>query len=535
MLNGLRKIGICILSLTLIAVSVIPFLVNAQGPSVATMDSLNQATGQPQTKQVGSWGIGADIIGFIFNLQGTGASIILHFVMQIVAGLLGLAGMILDGVLKLTVVEMASRIQSMTAINDVWKVIRDLVNMSFIFILLYHGIRMVLGLGSADVKKVIGGIVIAAILVNFSLFFTKALIDASNIVTLGFYNSISNSSGQLAAPTGSQSASSSAFDFTFSGAFMKPLGVSGLFSTEGFATLSQGIGTFQGGKLAVFYICAIIFMLLCTFVFLAVSVLFVARFIGIVILLMMSPVAFLSLGIPGLESAKQKYWGTLSSQLLFGPLYMLYSWVILSLMGPGGLISGSEKSLGEAILKPEVGTITVIINFSILIGLLITSLVEAKKQATSGGIITNKWLDKGQEYMGGAIFGSAGALGRNTFGRAGQYIAESETLKDRAAAGSKLARFGLLAGNKLGASSYDARNTKTMEKATGDIMGIGKVGSFGKGGGVKGYKGAVDAALKAQAEKDKARAEQFKLSDRTKAKNKALLDGEGKEGEAFIE
>lgn len=532
-----KKIGIVLLSFTLILLSVIPVFVDALGTP-----ALNPGTPTGATTQAGPTASGvASAVGTgagwlaqgLFDLQGNFLRIPLFFTMKILAGILGIVGLILDEVMIRTVVNLSEAIKAITAINSVWATIRDLGNMAFIFILLYHGIRMVLGVSSTDIKKVIRGIITAALLVNFSLFVTKAIIDASNIATLGFYNSIAAAGGNsLTVQTTNQQGNQvqEISRFGFSGAFMKPLGITGLFDSNGFEKAFT-TSVDQGGKLATVYIGSIIFMLITIFVFLAVSVLFIIRFVAFVILLIMSPLAFLALAIPGLEPMKDKYWNTLWSQALFGPLYMFYSWIILRLMGPGGITGSNTKSLAEALAAPTVDSVSVIINFAILIALLLMSIIEAKKQATKGGFITNNMLSKGQAYMGAAVFGSTAWAGRATLGRYGQKISEDDSLKSRAANGDIGARLKLLAGNKLATSSFDARNSKTMELATGDIGDLGKIGGFGKGGGVKGYREYVNSKLKAQETKDKARNDQYKMSDEEKKKHEDVLKEYERTGE----
>jgi len=497
-----KKIGIVLLSFTLILLSVIPVFVDAYTNYIECVASgvpTESCQAQfPESRPIPSAGSAvATGAGALFDLQGNFLRIPLFFTMKILAGILGIVGLILDEVMIRTVVNFSEAIKAITAINSVWATIRDLGNMAFIFILLYHGIRMVLGVSSTDIKKVIVGIITAAILVNFSLFVTKAIIDASNIATLGFYNSIAAAGGNsLTVQTTNQQEQTvqEISRFGFSGAFMKPLGITGLFDSSGFEKAFT-TSVDQGGKLATVYIGSIIFMLITIFVFLAVSVLFIIRFVAFVILLIMSPLAFLALAIPGLEDMKKKYWGTLSSQALFGPLYMFYSWIILRLMGPGGITGSSTESLAEALAAPTVDSVSVIINFVILIALLLMSIIETKKQATKGGFITNNMLSKGQAYMGAAVFGSTAWAGRNTLGRYAAKVADDKELQKKADMGDRGARLKLAAA-KLGAkSSFDARNTRVFEKATGNIGDLGAIGSFGKGMpwnekvGVGGYAG----------------------------------------------
>ncbi len=73
---------------------------------------------------------------------------------------------------------------------EAWRIIRDFSNIFFILVLLYIAIRMILGLAGAEGKKMIGYVVVAALLINFSMFFTQVVIDSSNILALIFYNKI---------------------------------------------------------------------------------------------------------------------------------------------------------------------------------------------------------------------------------------------------------------------------------------------------------------------------------------------------------
>ena len=70
-----------------------------------------------------------------------------------------------------------------------WKMVRDLLNLFFIFILLYVAIATIIQYGSFG-KDAIVKIIIAAVLINFSLMMTKMIIDSSHILAWGFYDKI---------------------------------------------------------------------------------------------------------------------------------------------------------------------------------------------------------------------------------------------------------------------------------------------------------------------------------------------------------
>lgn len=477
-----QKIFITLGCITLMAMSVIPLHTEALGGPIVNPGAPAGATTKIDPTSTVASAIGTAIIASI--------SPILYIVMRLIAGLLGLAGIILDGVIQMTVVQMAENFKKLTIINDLWKTIRDLGNITFIFILLYQGIRMVLGLSGANVKKAVTGIILAAILVNFSLLFTKVIIDASNIVTLGFYNSISSAGG------GNKTIAGQNFNFGFSGAFMKPLGLSGILDVEGFKNL--GNKDREASELII-YVGGSIFMLIAIFVFLAVALLFIIRYLAFILLLIMSPIAFLNFAID-LGSLSKKYWDTLFGQALFGPIYMFLTWIVLSIAGSDGFLN-EAGSLGNTLANPNKDTIAVLVNFTLLIGLLIFSALQAKTFATKGGIVTSKLVDKGTGYVGGAVFGGAAALGRNTIGAAAYKMSNDTKLRERALSGDKFAQLQLKTLKGVSGSSFDARRSSVMETAQKKMdLDFGKGSLFNaKNTGDKGYAGKIERKEKEEA------------------------------------
>ena len=109
--------------------------------------------------------------------------------LKILTYLVSFAGQIFDLAVKFSLFEMGILIgQANSGINIAWGTIRDLGNILFIFMLLWVSIKNILQID--DAKKFIPTLILAALLVNFSLFFTKVIIDTSNIVAVQFYSSI---------------------------------------------------------------------------------------------------------------------------------------------------------------------------------------------------------------------------------------------------------------------------------------------------------------------------------------------------------
>lgn len=76
-------------------------------------------------------------------------------------------------------------------LREIWVVIRNLVNIIFVFILLVIAFYNVTGLGGEGnmaLKTILPKFVIALVAVNFSFFACKVILDAANVVTIAVYD-----------------------------------------------------------------------------------------------------------------------------------------------------------------------------------------------------------------------------------------------------------------------------------------------------------------------------------------------------------
>lgn len=381
-------------------------------------------------------------------------------IMKILSLFLMIAGLLLNFTLDVTVLQMADRIKGMTGINIAWKVLRDLMNIGFIFMLLYQGIRLIISQDSIDsIRKFIIGIVLASLLINFSLFFTKVIIDASNIATIGIYNTI----------IGDTDSKSTGADRGLSNAFMNALGVQQFFSWDA----TNPIGNVEDDySHMTSNIMACILIIITTVVFLAISIMFIVRYVVLIFLLALSPVAYMGMAFKGLEKMSSKWWATLWGQVIFAPLYMLMTWVTLTLIAGNFTTSSATIELGSTTVAASAN---IFFNFAIIIGLTIASLFIAKDYSTQGAGEVKKFSEGMMSFAGGAVFGGAGAGLRNTVGRLGLRGTNVEELEARVAKGGvdgqrAQARLALATG------SFDARKSKVVESTT-SAAGI----NFGKG------------------------------------------------------
>ncbi|OHA91047.1 MAG: hypothetical protein A2832_01360 [Candidatus Zambryskibacteria bacterium RIFCSPHIGHO2_01_FULL_44_22b] len=430
-------------------------------------------------------------------------------ILQLASLLTYLSAMILNFVIKYSVVDMKSNIAQAGAIDLAWRTMRDLANMCFIFILLYAAIQTILGIGE-DARKLIVKVIVVAILINFSLFATKLVIDASNILALTFYDAIApgavNATGE--------------FSLTQAGianSLMEPLGVQSIW---------QAKGNFGSGNLFVIGIMGTIVSLIAAFVFFAIAIMFVIRFVVLILVMILSPLAFLGFVLPEVKKQVSDKWkDALIGQAFFAPIYFILTWIVIVVSrglfkGGGSMVSAisgvASSSTGGAVADPTA--IGILVNFIIMIVLLMASIIIAKEWANKAPGGVSKLTSWAMGAAGGATLGMAGRFGRGTVGRAGQALGDSEKLKAavaRGGAGGIAARLALATGRKTGGASFDVR-------------GMGALGALDAG---KAQKGGF-AKYREEKAKDEAKfAASLGPSDKTLAKAERAVK-EGKEGAA---
>lgn len=420
----------------------------------------------PGAKEAAINGGSSSIVGGIFWKI---VQMLASFVMRMCSLLLMLAGTLLNFVLDYTIVNMKANVDKLSGINVAWKVIRDLMNIAFIFLLVYEGIKMIIGLSdTTKVKKFITGVVLASILINFSLFFTKILIDASNVITIGIYNSLIDSTADPAhMPVGSDA---SATDIRgLSVPFMNALGLQGFFSSN--------ITIGDNATLAMTFGLGSVLFIVVAFIFFAVACMFIVRYVVLIILLMLSPIAYMGMALSFMKQYADQWWAAFKSQLLFAPLYMLITWVVLTLMTSDGFITsmtggnGDFSKLAAADNGPSLG---LLLNFAVIIGLAIASLVIAKNTSLKGSQYISKMTSGVTAFAGGAIMGTAAAAGRRTVGAAASRLSESQRFQNWAGK-SAVGERALKMTRGTAAGSFDLRASRVGQQTTG-ALGV----NFGK-------------------------------------------------------
>lgn len=191
-----------------------------------------------------------------------------------------------------------------------WSVVRDVANWFFIVFLLIAAISTILDIPSYNARKVLPRLIVAALLVNFSLFITAFSVN----VAQGF---MSIFVGQLAAQyedigqvyiNGMKIANVATFDPSISGGFF----------TEKLTDVAVKIG----GKIA-----TIFFLLFAIYIFAFLVVALIYRFVILWMLIILSPLAFVSAVLPATQAFWNRWFKDFTRWTVFAPIMVFFLWL----------------------------------------------------------------------------------------------------------------------------------------------------------------------------------------------------------------
>jgi|GEM_PF-3513396 len=388
-------------------------------------------------------------------------------------------------------------------VSEGWKIIRDITNIGFIFALLYIAISTIVGQGSA--KSTLVWVIIMAMVVNFSFFTTRVVIDASNILARVFYQNINV-----------QDANSDPNETTKSitAALISKVNIQNI-ENDVSASLQDQPNAMDEWKIALAGILitflVIIVNLVMIFVFFSIAMLFVGRVIGLWFSIIASPLAFLSIAFPGGKSWKRIGWDSWSSDLIgtafLAPVFLFFIYLIILFLGTGFLTDA--MSGGTTLSSVLVG---IIVPFAFFMTLLITaknisSDLAGQIASTVTGYLNTAMLAVGG-VAGGAALAGVGIAGGAVAGVAGRAIARkgASTLANNATATGfkgKAARFAgrsmSSTGRGINSVNWDPRSNKITSGLLNQVASASgsKMPTFGQEFGKKYASGQGSSDLRA--------------------------------------
>ena len=373
-----------------------------------------------------------------------------------------------------------------------WTVIRDFANTFFIFILLLIAFSTILRIQKYSAKAFLPKFIIAIFLINFSALVAAVIIDFGQV----FMYEIKGWLGAFGGNNGAMGNLTSMIDVLVDDY--------GLIPGKGGFSIENTVGV----------VFAVVFAAIMGSVYIMLAGFLLIRLVVLAILIVLSPIAFIGVILPGLNSHVGTWWKKIFEYSLFGPIFIFFVFLASKMSSELGTYVPSTPNdlVGLSYL------VTLIVPYCVSIGMLLAVIPVTKQLGIAGtGALMGGAMGVGKIAMGtyaGAKL--AGGLGKKA---GGAVVNRSEKLS-RGADSLKRGAYGImgkvpsLKGSALKgkANVEKARQDKLqkMEVDMGDLKNIDLTILESKANGIKGYGGTTeDKALLL-----KAAAMQGKLGDK---------------------
>lgn len=406
-------------------------------------------------------------------------------------------------------------------INAGWTFFRDLANILIIGIFTFIAISLILGLKEYGQKKLVARVLIIAVLMNFSLLFTKIIIDASNFTAYAIYTQTAGAGGTT---------------FSVADKVLAPLRISSVWDT---ASLTQrvandGASETKAWRALSFGVFGFILLAVLAAVIFYGAFLIIARAAMFVILMLTAPIAYASYLAPHFESSTfgwTNWWKSLINNAAFAPLMMVFLSISILIMQTASSYVGNTGTLGMLLDDPakQVATDGWRILFVYLIG---TGLLFASFRLSSSLAGSISGIRMGQMAAGiplalgfaGLAKGAQYTVGRQLSKAADNKAAQAQAMHMQALNSGKAEDFARAEKlrkekdmlDKASRSSFNLMNTSVGKSLTGGLGGF-------LGGQTKGsFKDDMHA--RGEAALDKAKAAQVSDKDKKAIRDNAAAE-----------
>lgn len=347
-----------------------------------------------------------------------------------------------------------------------WKMLRDLANICFIFLLVYAGIRLILDIGKFDAKKTITNVLIMALLINFSLFFTKVIIDAGNITARIFYNALEVKNKADGTPNVGI-ASEKAISVTLIDQVdpQKIMATAGEDPSDIQTGDSEPDPEAYAGYFILITLVAAAVNLYFMFVFFSVGFLFVGRTLQLWVSMITAPIACISYASG--SGFHDGWWKDLWKSAFVAPIFLFFLYLIASFLR-AGLVTGLFSNYNDK------GFISILMAVAVPFVLLVGLMKIAKEKAIGYSSDIGKGAANALGTVGkvagglaiGAATGGASLAMSRTVGAGATKALSTNTAQKLREMESKGGFKGFIAGKtlktteKVSKNSFDIRNSK---------------------------------------------------------------------------
>lgn len=257
-----------------------------------------------------------------------------------------------------------------------WKITRDIANMLFVIGLIIIAGATALRIDAYDVKKLLPKLIIAALLINFSLVIAGVVIDFTQVATHFFYDEIETGKGITERVADSLNISK-----------MPQLNVDAEIGEK----LTAGI---SGLILLIFSMFLETILILAASVAIALGAFFlIIRVIILQILLVLAPLAWIMYILPATNHLFQNWWKTFLKWSFFAPIYAFFIYLSITATQRGAFVSFINERMEEIVLasnwKEMMGSAlmsfpSMFMQFIIIVGFLFGGVIAANSMSIYG-------------------------------------------------------------------------------------------------------------------------------------------------------
>lgn len=336
------------------------------------------------------------------------------FVVNVFGLWVAVGGGIFDYAINNFVVNFGVQYQSVDrTVTSLWITVRDLFNLTFIFGLVYIGFRMILFSEDNNARRWLINLIIAALLVNFSLFMTKFVVDVSNIaatqiINLGIAENIIKHD-----PVKNE--------LRITNSLMTTMKLTTNYSVGGVDTGVKEGNVPEGANVFGYIVGTAFLFGVAGFVFMAGGVMLLLRAFMLILFIILSPFMFIGLVFPNFMGEAQKMIQSFLKRAFFAPIYFALLFISLSLIdGYQTFFAGAN--LGSALnAKAQTGGGDVVpesfassfVSFFLICFFLVSALIIAQRLGVTGAATAMKY----GKQLGRAALGGAAGMPTRFFNR----------------------------------------------------------------------------------------------------------------------
>ncbi len=234
----------------------------------------------------------------------------------------------------------------LNAVSNAWKMVRDFLNIFFIFFLLFSAFATIFQVSKYHIKSTWVMIVVMALLVNFSWPITRVIIDMSN-VTMEYIAGQNGGKSNVA-----------------KGGLMAKIGEKSQFAATIIGqgpndTTKRGSGkerTNSKGEMKVYMdeaswprlLLGIIFAFTYMITVFAIAAILIIRVVALAILLMFASIGFVMAAFPSTRSYANSWWSSLMKYVFVGPILLFMLFVAANIMSDLGKDNNYVSAMNNA-------------------------------------------------------------------------------------------------------------------------------------------------------------------------------------------